>query len=71
MQTQTIEAVEVLVPTPAQLDDLLNEAEAMLRQVAMAHRSTGIMVTRHHPGRYTLSLDHAVPYGETWEQSLS
>lgn len=71
MQTQSIEQVEVLIPTPAQLHDLLNDAEAMLRQVAMAQRCSGIMVTRHHRGRYTLSLDHTVPYGETWEQTLS
>ena len=71
MRSQTIEQLEVLVPTRDQLHDLLNNAESALRQVAMVQRSAGILVTRHHPGRYTLSLNDTVPFGETWEQSLS
>ncbi len=71
MRSQTIEHLEVLVPTRGQLHELLNDAEAMLRQVAMAQRSAGILVTRHHPGRYTLDLSPTVPFGETWERKLS
>ena len=70
MSIQTIERLEVLVTQPGQRDELLNDAEAKLRQVAMAHRCAGIMVTRHNPSRYSLELSGMVPFGETWEQTL-
>ncbi|WP_427019226.1 hypothetical protein ACQCSX_21095 (plasmid) [Pseudarthrobacter sp. P1] len=50
---------------------MLDDAEAVLRQVAIAKRSAGILVTRHDPRRYTLALSDTVPFGETWEQTLS
>ncbi len=71
MRSQTIEHLEVLVTKPDQLNELLDDAEAVLRQVTMAQRCTGILVTRHDPGRYTLEFSDTVPFGETWEQMLS
>ncbi|MDJ0358354.1 hypothetical protein [Paenarthrobacter sp. PH39-S1] len=71
MRSQTIEPLEVLLTTPGQRYELLDDAEAKLRQVAMAHRCAGILVTRHDPSRYSLALSDTVPFGETWEQTLS
>lgn len=71
MRSQATEHLEVLVTEPGQLYELLNDAEAILRQVAMAQRAAGILVTRHDPARYTLTLSDTVPFGETWEKTLS
>jgi hypothetical protein len=65
------EHVEVLVTEPGRLNELLDDAEAALRQAAMCRRSAGILVTRHAPGRYTLALSETVPFGETREQILA
>lgn len=61
--------VEVLVREPSRLYELLDDAEAALRQ--KPQQFAGILVTRHEPGRYTLTLSEAVPFGETREQILS
>ncbi|WP_257614012.1 hypothetical protein [Arthrobacter sp. 31Y] len=54
---------------PHRIDELLDEAEAMLRQTSQ--RVAGILMTRHEPGRYTLTLSDSVPFGETREQIVS
>lgn len=69
MSSQIIESLEVLIDRPEELYELLNKAEALLRQTAMARGSAGIRVTRHHPARYTFELSDTVPFGETWEQT--
>lgn len=69
MHSHTAERLEVHVTDPARLYDLLNGAEAVLRQ--MPQRFAGILVTRHDPYRYTLALSDTVPFGETHEQILS
>lgn len=71
MRSQATERLEVLVTEPSRLYELLDDAETMLRQVAMPQRFAGILVTRHDPGRYTLALSDTVPFGETREQILS
>lgn len=71
MPSHATEHVEVLVTDPGRLYDLLDDAEAALRQLALPGRCAGILVTRHYPGRYTLALSDAVPFGETREQILS
>ncbi|MFE4198876.1 hypothetical protein ACFRJ9_23750 [Paenarthrobacter sp. NPDC056912] len=63
------EEVEVLVTEPRRINELLDEAEAVLRSTPQ--RFAGILVTRHQPGRYTLALSDTVPFGETREQILS
>jgi hypothetical protein len=63
--------LEVLVTEPGRLHELLDDAEAVLRQTAIRQRASGILVTRHDPGRYTLALSDTVPFGETREQILA
>jgi len=70
MRSQATKPLEVLVTEPGRLYEF-DDAEAMLRQVAVPHCYSGILVTRHHPGRYTLALSDKVPFGETREQILS
>jgi hypothetical protein len=69
MHTHTADQLEIHITDPARLHDLLNGAEAVLRQ--MPQRLAGILVTRHDPFRYTLALSDTVPFGETREQMLS
>jgi hypothetical protein len=71
MHSQATEHLEVLVTEPGRLYELLDDAEAMLRQLAMPQCFAGILVIRHHPGRYTLALSDTIPFGETREQILS
>lgn len=72
MRTQTsTEHLEVLVTEPGRLYELLDHAEAELREIALPQRCAGILVTRHDPRRYTLTLSDTVPFGETREQILS
>lgn len=69
MHGQTTENLEVFVTDPGQLDEVLDRAEAVLRQIPQ--RYAGILVTRHDFFRYTLALSDTVPFGETREQILS
>ncbi|MEE2522131.1 hypothetical protein V1639_17135 [Pseudarthrobacter sp. J75] len=71
MPSQTIKPVEVIVSEPGRLHELLDHAEAELRQIALPHKCAGILVTRHDPHRYTLTLSDTIPFGETREQILS
>jgi len=71
MHSQATERLEIIVADRGQLYELLNDAEAVLRQVAMTQRCAGILATRHDPGHYTFELSDTVPFGETWEQTLS
>ncbi|WP_413249060.1 hypothetical protein [Sinomonas flava] len=70
MLSQAPESLEVLLTDSGHLNELLDNAEATLRQVAMQQRCAGILVTRHNPARYTLTLTESVPYGETHERTL-
>jgi hypothetical protein len=69
MSSQATEYVEVLVNDPVRLYELLDDAEALLRRAPQ--QFAGILVTRHDPGRYTLTLSDTVPFGETRELALS
>ena len=71
MLSQTIDRLEVHITGPDQRDELLNDAEATLRQISIAQRCSGILVTRHSPRLYTLAISETVPFGETWEHTLS
>lgn len=44
----------------------LDNAVATL-MTAAKDAACGILVTRLHPGRYTVALDESVPFGETYE----
>lgn len=63
--------IEVLVGSQEQLHQLLSDAEAALLPTASMEGSAGILVTRHSPGRYTVALSDAVPFGETHEHAPS
>jgi hypothetical protein len=63
------EPLEVLVNDPSRLNELLDNAEAALRQ--KPQKLAGILVTRHEPGRYTVALNESVPFGETRELLLA
>jgi hypothetical protein len=69
MSSHAAEYVEVLVNDPVRLYELLDDAEALLRRAPQ--QFAGILVTRHDPGRYTLTLSDTVPFGETRELALS
>jgi hypothetical protein len=71
MPAQIIENVELLITAGNQLQESLSDAEARLRQTAIAHGAVGILVTRHDARRYTLALSDSVPFGETHEKLLS
>ena len=71
MGSQTIDRLEVLNTKPGQLYELLDRTEAKLRQIATIERCAGILVARHDPSRYSLVLSETVPFGETWEWTLS
>lgn len=45
----------------------LEKAVAELIELAAQDATCGILVTRLHPGRYTVALDASVPFGETYE----
>lgn len=45
----------------------LDDAVATLIESAAKDAACGILVTRLHPGRYTVALDESVPFGETYE----
>lgn len=68
MQEKITEPIEVTITEAGQLSKVLAEAEEALREGAK-YRKVGILVTRHDPCRYSLALDHKVPYGETREWS--
>jgi hypothetical protein len=51
MSSQPVEPLEVLIDKPEELYESHNEAEALLRQAAMARGCAGIKVTRHDPAR--------------------
>ncbi|WP_026543279.1 hypothetical protein [Paenarthrobacter nicotinovorans] len=61
--------VEVLVTVPEDRNVLLSEAENKLQQQAMIQKTSGILVTRYSPNRYSLELNAEVPFGETREKT--
>ena len=63
------ERIEVSTANPNLVDQLLNEAESSLVEVALNRRPAGILVTRHLAGRYVLELSEEVPFGESRERS--
>lgn len=60
---------EVSTADPNLVEQLLNEAESSLIEVALNRRPAGILVTRHHSGQYVLELSEEVPFGESRERS--
>ncbi|HEU4666436.1 MAG TPA: hypothetical protein VFS79_02150 [Arthrobacter sp.] len=60
-------SIDLEFSTAGEVHAGLEEAVAELIGVAAQEASCGILVTRLHPGRYTVALDESVPFGETYE----
>lgn len=61
--------LEVIVHDARTLDHALNSSLLELQSKALAEgRTSGILVTRHAPGRFTLELSNDVPFGYTHEK---
>ena len=59
--------IDLKFSTAGEMHAGLEEAVAGLIEVAAQNASCGILVTRLHPGRYSVALDESVPFGETYE----
>jgi len=61
---------DLLVRNPVERDDQLSAAVAHAIQTAEADKSRGVLVTRHHYSRFSVTLSPTVPYGQTRELDL-
>jgi hypothetical protein len=59
--------IDLHFSTADEVHDGLDSAVAALIETAGKDATCGILVTRLHPGRYTVALDDSVPFGETYE----
>lgn len=59
--------IAVTATDRASMERRLDEAVAGAREQAMRDRRQGILVTRHSPGAFTVSLSDLVPFGLTRE----
>lgn len=66
--TPLIRALEIRVPNTAAMETELAAAVDTVRQAALTERRCGILITRHGPGKYTVSLSDDVPFGLTRER---
>lgn len=62
-----VETIDIHVETRRDLDTRLEAAVATLQEKAMHTGTHGILVVRHQPGKYTVTLSDQVPYGLTRE----
>ncbi|GAA3403703.1 hypothetical protein [Pseudarthrobacter polychromogenes] len=62
-----VRSIDLEFSTASDVHTGLEEAVAELIGVAAQDAACGILVTRLHPGRYTVALDESVPFGETYE----
>jgi hypothetical protein len=65
MTTPCEATIEVRVESRATMDERLNAAVEEMTGLARRCRNGGILVTRHEPGRFTVAISDAVPYGYT------
>lgn len=61
------DSIDICVSSRSVLDERLEAAVRQLQDVALLSRSHGILVTRHGPGYYTVSLSASVPFGMSRE----
>ncbi len=66
-EEQRNRTIDLEFSTAGEMHAGLEEAVAELIEVAAKDASCGILVTRLHPGRFTVALDESVPFGETYE----
>jgi hypothetical protein len=67
VEVPALRSIHLEFSTAREVHAGLEEAVAELIEVASQEASCGILVTRLHPGRYTVALDQSVPFGETYE----
>lgn len=60
-------AVQLRFASASEVQEGLEAAVAALIKRASSDFCSGILVTRHDPGSYTVALDSSVPFGETQE----
>jgi hypothetical protein len=62
-----LSAIDLHFSSAEEVHEGLESAVAALIETAAKNAACGILVTRLHPGRYTVALDDSVPFGETYE----
>ncbi|MDQ0769483.1 hypothetical protein QF031_002232 [Pseudarthrobacter defluvii] len=61
---------DLFVQNPVERDDQLSAAVANAIHAAKADKSRGVLITRHHYSRFSVTLCPTVPYGQTRELDL-
>jgi hypothetical protein len=61
---------DLFVQNPIDRDDQFSSALERAIAAASGAKDRGILITRHHYSRYTITLSPTVPYGETREHDL-
>lgn len=61
---------ELHVQCPEDKENQLTLALRTAIQAATAESTCGVLITRHHYGRFTVALSRTVPYGQTHELDL-
>jgi hypothetical protein len=70
MSDLILDKLEVVVHDAKTLDHALNYSLRELQVKALAEgKTSGILVTKHAPGRFTLELSEDVPFGYTHEKA--
>jgi hypothetical protein len=59
------------VQSPADKETQLTLALGTAIKAATAEKTCGVLVTRHHYTKFTVSLSPTVPYGQTHELDLT
>jgi len=67
VETVEFRSIDLEFSTADEVHEGLDNAVATLIETAAKDAACGILVTRLHPGRYTVALDDSVPFGETYE----
>jgi hypothetical protein len=67
VEAAELPSIDLRFSTADEMHEGLENAVATLIQTAAKEAACGILVTRLHPGRYTVALDESVPFGETYE----
>ena len=66
-ETAELPSIDLQFSTADEMHEGLENAVAALIRTAAKVAACGILVTRVHPGHYTVALDESVPFGETYE----
>lgn len=62
---------DLQVQNPADKETQLTLALQTAINAAKAEKTCGVLVTRHHYARYTVTLSPTVPFGQTQELDLA